>query len=122
MGCSVGKQRKESGGRLEVLLRAVSNWMELSLSGGGTPVSWPSVGGEGRGPNRAVANMGFAAVHCHSDEIPMSLWICSSKNILASGYQRRIYRYLRDMSDTKLHARTKVVLLRHKLERPPSLC
>lgn len=48
----------------------------------------------------------------------MSLWICSSKNILASGYQRRIYRYIRDMSDIKLHACTQVVLLRQKLERP----
>lgn len=48
----------------------------------------------------------------------MSLWICSSKNILARGYQRRIYRYIRDMSDTRPHARYKGVLLRHKLERP----
>lgn len=61
MECSVGKQRKESGGRLEVLLRAVSKWMELSLAGGGTPVSWPSVGGEGRGPERTVVNIGVCS-------------------------------------------------------------
>lgn len=32
-----------------------------------------------------------------SDESLMSLWICSSKNILARGDQCRIYKYIRDM-------------------------
>lgn len=32
-----------------------------------------------------------------SDEILMSLWIFSSKNILARGYECRIYKYIRDM-------------------------
>lgn len=37
------------------------------------------------------------STHSVSDEILMSLWICSSKNILARGYQCRIYKYIRDM-------------------------
>lgn len=83
---------------------------------GGRPVNWHRVGGkEGQ---HAMVTIGDCSCSLSlSDEILMSLWICSSKNILARGYQCRIYKYIRDMQDMKLHALTKTMLLRHRQER-----
>lgn len=60
MGCSIGKQRRDSGGGLELLLQAVSNRMALPSLGVGTSVSWHSLGDEGRGQS-VVVNTGVCS-------------------------------------------------------------
>lgn len=95
MGCSIGN-------RLKARIFTPSYFWK-----GGTAISqsreaselaqyvWGREGAECNGDHWGLQL--FTVSLSLSDEILMSLWIFSSKNILARGYECRIYKYIRDM-------------------------